>query len=165
SILTSRAATVRAVVGGLLVTVALLGVTQAYAHADRPPATGYAVAARTLPPGTVLDPGAVELVAIDLPPALADRAFRSADVLDGAVTLGPLAAGELVQLSQVLPADVAPAAGVDLSFPVAPERALGGRVQAGERLDLVATYPSEESQVVAADALLLDAVRSDDSLL
>ena len=54
SLIGRRALTLRAATGGLLVTVALLGVSQAYAHADRPPTTGYAVTTSTLAPGEVL---------------------------------------------------------------------------------------------------------------
>jgi hypothetical protein len=165
SLISGRALTLRAAVGGLLVTIALLGVSQAYAHADRPPATGLAVATATLAPGAVLRAGSMELVALDLPRAVAARAFSSLDVLEGAVTLAPLEAGELVQLSQVLPAGTAPTTGVDLSFSISADRALGGDLQPGERLDLVASYPTGDSRVVARGALLTGAASSGDALL
>jgi hypothetical protein len=157
--------TLRAALGALLVTVALLGVSQAYAHADRPPSTGYAVATRPLAPGAVLNAGSVELVPADLPHALAGRAFTATDVLDGAVTLAPLAAGELIQLSQVLPADAAPLAGVELSFPIPADRALGGAVRPGEEVDLVASFPAGPTRVVARDALVTHAAAGGDALL
>jgi Flp pilus assembly protein CpaB len=157
--------TLRAALGALLVTVALLGVSQAYAHADRPPSTGYAVAGHALAPGSVLDPSTVELVPADLPHALAERAFTSTEVLDGAVTLAPLAAGELIQLSQVLPPDEAPLAGVELSFSVAAERALGGSIRPGEEVDLVASFPAGPTRVVARDALVTRATTGGDALL
>ena len=157
--------TLRAALGALLVTVALLGVSQAYAHADRPPSTGYAVAARALDPGAVLSPADLELIPADLPHPLATRAFTSTDALDAAVTLAPLAPGELVQLSQVLPADAAPLAGVELSFPVAGDRALGGSVQPGERVDLVASFPAGATRVVARRALVTHLASGGDALL
>jgi Flp pilus assembly protein CpaB len=165
SLLGRRALTLRAAAGGLLVTIALLGVSQAYAHADRPPTTGFAVATATLAPGAVLGAGSLELVPLDLPRAVAARAFSTLDVLEGAVTLAPLEAGELVQLSQVLPAGTVPARGVDLSFSIAPDRALGGDLQPGERLDLVASYPAGDSRVVARGALLTGAASTGDALL
>jgi hypothetical protein len=145
--------------------VALLGVSQAYAHADRPPSTGYAVAARRLAPGTVLEASAVELVPADLPHPVATRAFSSVDVLEGAVTLAPLEPGELLQLSQVLPADAAPLAGIELSFSVASERALGGSVRPGEQVDLVASFPAGRTRVVARHALVTGATWAGDALL
>ena len=155
----------RAALGALLVTVALLGVSQAYAHADRPPSTGYVVATRPLAPGTVLDPSAIELVPADLPHTVAGRAFTSADALDGAVTLAPLAPGELLQLSQVLPADGAPLAGVELSFALPAERALGGALRPGEEVDLVASFPAGATRIVARRALVTRADTAGDALL
>jgi Flp pilus assembly protein CpaB len=160
-----RLLTLRAALGALLVTVALLGVSQAYAHADRPPTTGYVVAARALDPGTALSPDALDLLPADLPDPLADRAFTSADVLDGAVTLAPLEPGELVLLSQVLPAGTAPAGGVDLAFAVPSERALGGDLRPGEQVDLVASFPAGATRVVARRALVTHAATGGEALL
>lgn len=159
------AVTLRAAAGALLVTVALLAVSQAYAHADRPPTTAYAVAAGTLAPGTALDADSVELVPVDLPAPLADRAFASTDALVGARTLAPLAPGELVLLSQVLPPDAAPDRGVDLAFGLPAERALGGAVRPGEAVDLVASFPSAETRVVARGAIVTQATTPGDDLL
>lgn len=155
----------RAVAGGLLVTLALLGVSQAYAAADRPPATRYAVATGTLPPGTTLGPDDLALVPADLPEATAARAFRSIDALRGAVTLAPLAAGEPLLLSQVLPAGLAPAAGADVAFALDRDRALGGDVRPGETVDLVATFPAGPPRTVARSALVLDAAAAGNGLL
>jgi Flp pilus assembly protein CpaB len=160
-----RALTLRAAVGGLLVTVALLGVSQAYAHADRPPSAAFVVATRTLAPGTALVPDALELLPVDLPPTTARRAFTSVEAVDGAVLLAPLEAGEPILLSQVLPPGAAPTSGVDLSFAVPTERALAGDVAPGERLDLVASFPTGATRVVAHDALLTSASSSGDALL
>ena len=144
--------TLRAALGGLLVTLALLGVSQAYAHADRPPRSGVVVVDRDLPPGTTLAP-------------LADRVFDRPEVLEGATTLAPLAAGEPVLLSQVLPAGVVPDAGVDLSFAVSADRALGGLLQPGERVDLVATPAAGATRVVAEGVTVIDAVSDTEGLL
>lgn len=157
--------TLRAALGGLLVTVALLGVSQAYAHADRPPATGYVVATRVLAPGTPLDETVLDVVPVDLPPTLSARAFSSTAVLAGAVTLAPLAPGELVLLSQVLPAGTAPAAGAALSFAITTDRALGGTLRPGERVDLVATFPGDGTRRVAEGAMVTDSRTETDGLL
>ena len=161
----ARVLTLRAALGALLVTVALLGVSQAYAHADRPPATGYVVAARTVAPGAILSTEALDLLPVDLPDPLADRAFTSIDVLDGAVSLAPLQPGELVLLSQVLPAGTAPAGGVDLAFAVPRERALGGDLRPGELVDLVASFPAGATRVVAQRALVTHADNGGEALL
>jgi Flp pilus assembly protein CpaB len=165
-LMSSRSAlSLRAAVGGLLVTLALLGVSQAYAHADRPPHTGVVVAARTLAPGTVLHRDDLDLVPADLPATTAGRAFTSTEALAGAVTLAPLAPGEPVLLSQVLPTDAAPPSGVDLSFAVTADRALGGSILPGERVDLVATLPAGGTRLVARAALVIGTSNETDGLL
>src|SRR5690606_31198538 len=109
--------------------------------------------------------GIVDLVAADLPTSLAARAFTSVEVLEGAVTLAPLTTGELVQLSQVLPADAATPAGVELSFALATDRALDGAVRPGEQVDLVASTPGGPTRVVARRALVTRTGDGGDALL
>ena len=165
SLLSRPAVTLRAVLGGLLVTLALLGVSQAYAHADRPPRSSVVVVARDVPAGTVLAPDLLGVVAVDLPSPLAGRVFGQPAVLEGATTLAPLATGEPVLLGQVLPAGTAPATGVDVSFAVSADRALGGSLRPGELVDLVATPAAGATRVVAEAATVIDAVGEADGLL
>jgi Flp pilus assembly protein CpaB len=165
SLLARPAVTLRAALGGLLVTVALLGVSQAYAHADRAPGTSYVVAARPLAPGALLDSTDLQLVAADLPSAVAARAFTTTAILDGAVILAPLAPGEPLLLSQVLPAGMSPAEGADLSFAITTDRALGGSVRPGERVDLVATFPGGGTRQVADGAMVIETRTETDGLL
>ena len=155
----------RAAVGALLVTAAVLGVSQAHAAADRPPATAYVIAARPVAPGEVLDPAALDLVRVDLPAPLSGRAFADPAALDGATSLAPLAAGELVLLSQVLPPGTAPARGVDLALALPAERALGGDLRPGEQVDLVATSASSAPRLVARRALVTRVGTGGDTLL
>ena len=157
--------TLRAAIGGLLVTLALLGVSQAYAHADRPPRSGVVVVARDVPAGTVLGPDLLGVVAVDLPSPLAGRVFEQPSVLEGATTLAPLATGEPVLLGQVLPAGTAPTPGVDVSFSVGADRALGGSLRPGELVDLVATPAAGATRVVAESVTVIDAVGESDGLL
>jgi Flp pilus assembly protein CpaB len=165
SLLARPALTLRAALGGLLVTLALLGVSQAYAHADRPPGTGYVVAARSLAPGAALEADDLDLVPAELPPTMAARAFTTTAVLDGAVTLAPLAPGEPVLLSQVLPAGTSPPVGADLSFAITTDRALGGNLRPGERVDLVATFPGGGTRRVAEGAVVIEGRTETDGLL
>ena len=165
SLLARPALTMRAALGGLLVTVALLGVSQAYAHADRTPSTSYVVAAHPLAPGAVLEPSDLDLVAADLPSTVASRAFTTTAVLDGAVILAPLAPGEPLLLSQVLPAGTSPAEGADVSFAITTDRALGGSVRSGERVDLIATFPAGGTRRVADGAVVIETQTETDSLL
>ena len=129
----------RAVVGGLLVTVALLGTWWTSTAASKPPRTSFLVAAHDLSPGHRLERSDLALVVTDLPASLRRRAFTDPSSLVGNVALAPIAGGELVQSAAVgdgkggVPAR-------DLSFVVDADWAAGGTLRAGDRIDLMATY-------------------------
>ena len=82
------------------------------------------VARRDLDPGERLTADDVEVRAVDAAADVAGRSFPDADQLVGAVTLGPVAAGELVQEGSVR-LSAADTSGPEFSFPVDRERALG----------------------------------------
>ena len=148
----------RAVLGGLLVTVAAVGTFAAYGDATAGPTTSYAVAAADLPAGHRIGPDDVSLRAMDLPSAVADRAFTSPDALAGAVALAPLAEGELVQAGALLPPGAGTEPAAELSFAVPADRAVNGTLRPGERVDVLATYgtgAAAETVVVVRSALLL----------
>jgi ribosomal protein S28E/S33 len=79
-------------------------------------------------------------------------AFRDPDRLVGALVVGPVRSGELIQASSVV-------AGADstgdrqLSFPIAAARAVDGTLQVGDLVDVLATYGS------GADATTVAVVR------
>lgn len=146
----------RALVGGLLVAVAAVGFFAAYADLEAGPSTSFVVARRDLPAGARLGPGDLGTEAMDLPAAVAGRSFTDTAVLDGATLVAPLAAGELVQSSSVV-AKPSGAASRELTFAVAGV-ALASTVEAGERIDVLATYGSGEgafTEVVAADVVVV----------
>jgi hypothetical protein len=166
----------RAALGALLVAAAVVGVFAAHERTDGGP-VGQAVAATVaVPVGGRLTADDLTLVAVDLPGGSAGRSFEALDELVGAVTVAPLAPGELVQRSAVLSADTdtntdinadldghddppgaAPGPARDLSLAVPRDRALGGALQAGERVDVLATYgtgPDAYTAVVARSALV-----------
>ncbi len=147
----------RAVVGGLLIAVAAVGVFAAWSGAGKNPTTRYIVASRTIAAGTVLDRADLTTVAIDLPDAVAGRSFSNIAVLEHAVTLGPLEAGELVQSGNVLPGRRAKRR-PELSFGIDAERAVAGTLRAGDRIDILVTYGTgagSVTQVVSTDAVVL----------
>jgi Flp pilus assembly protein CpaB len=141
----------RALVGGLLVPVAAVVVFAAYAGAEDRPSSSVVVARRALDPGQRLTLDDVEVRSIDVPADVADRSFSDASRLVGAVALGPIGAGELVQQGSVR-ADAADGTGPEFSFAVDRERALAGDVRSGEEVDLLATFGSgsDASTVVVA---------------
>lgn len=146
----------RAVVGAFLVVVAAVGTFGAYLTATAAPTTSYLVADRAFELGDVVTEAdlvgagaAVRAVAMDLPAELAARAHASDSAslerLLGQVVVAPIAPGDLLLASQF--ADVAAVdGGVVLSFSLAADRALAGRLEVGEQVDLVATYAAAGAQ-------------------
>lgn len=153
----------RAIVGGLLVTVAAIGTFAAYANAAAGPTRSFLVAAHPLRAGQRLASADVRAVPMELPDAVAGEAFTSAAELDGATVLAPLDADQLIAPAAVRRADEQePAAGSrELSFAIDRDKALDGHLQRGELVDLVATYGNgvdaytsvvaRRAQVVAVD--------------
>lgn len=128
----------RAVAGGLLVAVAAVLVFSAYAGAGERPQRSMVVTRREVAPGHTIGPEDVEVRTGDLPDELIGRSFDSIDEVLGAVTLGPLDQGDLVQSGTIRlgAGDDRP----EFSFPVEREQALAGDVRAGEEVDLLATF-------------------------
>jgi Flp pilus assembly protein CpaB len=150
----------RALVGGLLVIVAAVGVFAAYQGAGSVPATSYVVAEATLAPGTRLTARVLSTAAIDLPDTQADRAYTSIEQLEGAVTLAPLEPGDLIMGSAVLDASRATGdqAAHEFSFSVDRDHAMNGGLVVGDRVDVLATYGAGEASytiVAARDATVL----------
>ncbi len=126
-------------VGGLLVATSVVGIFAAYQGANGGPSASYVVVAEDLAIGTPLDGSVLELSAIDLPRAIAARAYRDPSELVGQVTVAPLADGDLVQASSVVEAG-AGAPAHELSFALDTDRVVNGRLDAGERVDVLVTY-------------------------
>ena len=146
----------RAVAGAFLVTAAAVGVFAAYLNATAAPSTEWLVAATEIAPGDVLDAGALDTVAIDVPEAQRDR-LVPADALDrvtGRVALGPVRDGDLLQWTTVLAVE-APDGATTFTFSLPATRvAFRGDLAAGDRIDIVATY-SDTTVYVARDVQLL----------
>lgn len=137
----------RAAVGGLLVAISALGIFQAYGGAGGTPSTSYVVAAHAIAPGTVLRASDLRLQPLALPAPSRARAFSASSVLVGAVTAGPLAAGELVQSSAVVRGGATP---YEVSVSLDADRAVDGHLEAGDRVDVVATYGTGSSAYTEA---------------
>jgi len=147
----------RAVVGGLLVAVAAVGIFAAYAGASRGPSARYVVAARTLAPGHRMSSADLRTVTMDLPRNVAARAFRDPAAVIRGVTLGPLEQGELVQSANILPARSGRARS-QFSFGLDADRAVDGSLRPGDRVDVLVTYGSgsgSSTQIVLRSAELL----------
>jgi Flp pilus assembly protein CpaB len=132
--------------GALLVAVAAVGAFAAASGATADPRRPYLVARADLAVGHRIARADLAVGRMDLPAYLGNgRAFTPADArrLVGAVVLGPVSRGELVQAGSVLFDGAGPAVGArHVSFPIDPARAVGGTLRPGEFVDVLATYGS-----------------------
>jgi Flp pilus assembly protein CpaB len=150
----------RAIVGGLLVAIAGVSTFLAWQQASGAADTSYAVAARPIRPGQSLTDADVHFEPLDLPAGLAAAAFSDASTLAGRVALGPIGDGELVQLGQVSdPGQANPAA--ELSFSIARDRAVDGRLRSGDLVDVFVTDDTGTTAVAEA-VQVVDATTRDD---
>jgi Flp pilus assembly protein CpaB len=141
------------VVGGFLVTAAAAGIFAAYTGATSQHGVTYVVARHTLTVGQRITSADLTTTPMVLSPAIGNElAFRDPGRLVGALVVGPVQAGELIQASSVV-------AGADatgdrqLSFPIAAARAVDGTLKVGDLVDVLTTYGS------GADATTVAVVR------
>jgi Flp pilus assembly protein CpaB len=132
----------RAVVGALLIAVAVVGIFAAYTSSNARPRQLYVVAARDLPAGTRLTDADLSVAALDVPDAgLRKVLFGSGAMLTsrGATTIAHISAGELIEGSAV----VGRAGGPDsreVSIQIDRARAVGGTLKSGEYVDVLGTF-------------------------
>lgn len=118
----------------------------------------YVVAARPIGPGQRLSAGDLRSLPLDLPPTLRRAAITDAADAVGAVALGPMAAGELVQAGALADPAGAPDER-EISFVVETDWAVAGTLRVGDRIDVFATDEAPGGR--AATRVLADAtVRS-----
>lgn len=130
----------RAVLGGLLVAASVVGLFYASTRTDEGPTASYVVARHDLPPGARLTAGDLVRATMELPPGHSERVFTDPAVLEGATTVAPLAAGDLVQSSSVVAKPSGPSSR-EVTFSV-PRSTLAPTLEHGERVDVLATYGS-----------------------
>lgn len=132
--------------------VAAVGIFAAVSGAGRGPGTRVVVAARDVAPGMVLEEGDLDVVRLDLPDRLAGRVFTAPSQVVGAVAVGPLSAGELVQAGGLTDA-TATVPTFSLAVPTA--AANGGQLQRGDTVQVFATYGTDATattRLLAPDA-------------
>jgi len=148
----------RAVFGGFLVAVAVVGTVAAQQVATGPPSTRYVVAADTLPAGRAIGPGDLTTRAVELPATLAQRAYRDPAQLLGRVLAATVGEGELVQGSALAGRGLL-AGEREVSFTADPARSLGQRIGTGDVVDLYATAAQGEgggTEQVVRSARIID---------
>ncbi len=157
-------------VGGLLVTIAMVGTFATYSRDDAPPADRVLVLRRDVRAGELLGADDVHEDRADLPEAAREAALDSAQQLAGAIALAPGQAGDLLQRSAVLlpdEADPATESRREFSLPIERDRALNGEIARGETVDVLATYGTGESAytvTVARRAQVVDVAETSGGL-
>lgn len=137
----------RAVLGGVLMAAAAVGVYLAYDQASARPTDSVVVASHAIRVGEVLTPDDLDTIEADLPGGAADATFATVEALTGRVALGPIAEGEIVQAGSVTEQRMATALHeVAISLPRA--NLAVGRLKQGERVDVFVTYDDTTTSVV-----------------
>lgn len=139
----------RSAVGGLLVTVAMLGTWFMVTGRNDTALQPHVVARVDLPAGRRLDLGDLDIVHLDLPAAQRARTFSDVEQLVDVVTRGPIAEGELIQSGAL--GSAADGAGVQFSFTIEQEWAVGGAIAVGDQIDLYALGSDDRSIRVLED--------------
>lgn len=145
----------RAVIGGLLVVIAVVGIFLAYERATAAHASSYVVATHAIRPGDHIRASDLTSRPINLPASLRGRAFASAAAVKGAVALGPIGAGELVQRSLVTASPSDPTRNL-VSFAVNRDHAVAGHLGPGDRIAVLVGTGGQAPKVVASDLQVVD---------
>jgi hypothetical protein len=154
----------RAVVGGVLMAVAAIGVFLAVRGASTRETHPVVVAASAIHVGDAIEADDVEVVDADLPADQAQVTFGTAEDVVGHVALGPIGEGEVLQASAVT-TDAARGDGLaEISLRLPRAQVAVGRLAEGDRVDVYVTYDDRTSSVVRGVVVVRLSVDDDDSL-
>lgn len=144
----------RAIAGGLLVALAVLGTFALSASASADGRRPYVIAARDLSAGHVVGADDVALVRLSLDGSVAQSGFTGEEAVVGATLVGPIRSGELVQAGSV--STRREATGLpQISFAIPAARALGGDLKSGETIDVL--FMAKNSDAGFAEVAVSDA--------
>ncbi len=133
----------RAVLGGLLITLAVLGVLLASRLGDDATFQNVVVARQDLAPGTVIEAAHVAQIRLRLDES-ADWVIPTTEEVIGSVLLGPVGRLEFVQRSNVAETESGsvPSGLAEVSIAIEPERA-PATLASGELVSILATFDSD----------------------
>lgn len=157
----------RALLGGVLVGAALVGAVGLARSASTPPVEPVVVAAADIAPGEPLGPHNLSVRELAMPAEVLPGTYADPDALLGTVARGYLEPGELLQPGSVVESTAlqrAAAPAMEVSLRIDADRAVEGRLEAGDRVDVLATYGNgldAVTLVVLADAPVLSVSRAD----
>ena len=153
---------VRIVVGVLLVALSVIGGLRLAAAADHTVAV--VAVARDLPANHVLTTGDLVVTRVHVSDSVLEGLVRSPGraALTGRVLLFPVSADALLSGNAVA---ARPRQGREITVPVTPEHALGGRVRLGDRVDVLGSFTKSTKNArtltVVHDAEVVEMVRSE----
>jgi Flp pilus assembly protein CpaB len=150
----------RAVVGGLLVALAAVGLLLAHQAATRRHATDYLVARHSIPAGSHIRSADLAFAPMDLYAGTAAHAFRTSAAVLGSTATTDIGSGELIQRSAVgSRRAVTSGPARRLTLDLDPARALDGSVVAGDRVDIIGSGDDADTTSVIARRVLVVAIR------
>jgi pilus assembly protein CpaB len=121
------------------------------------------VAARDLAQDSVLAPGDIEAVEVRLPARVSAGYAPAVASVYGEVVTRPIRAGEIVP-SGWLARSATPRAARSITIPIEIEHAVGGALQAGDRVDILVTFDPENVRartvLLARSVEVLDVVET-----
>ena len=153
---------IRIVVGVLLVALSVIGGIRLAAAADH--TVGVIAVARDLPANHVLTNEDLVVTRVHVSDSVLDGLVRSSgrSALTGRVLLFPVASDALLVRSAVA---ARPRQGREITVPVTPEHALGGRVRLGDRVDVLGSFTKSTKNArtltVVHGAEVVETVRSE----
>ena len=159
-----RLPTGRAVLGGLLVTLAVLGVLLATRLGNDATFQDVVLAREDLAPGTVIEPQHIAQIRLRLDES-ADWVISDPESIYGSVLLGPVGRLEFVQNSNVAEGtpDSVPSGLAEVSIEIAPGRA-PATLAPGELVTILATFDDEDPAVtrLIADRVVVLSFNNED---
>lgn len=135
----------RAVIGALLVTLAVVGLFASFRRSQAETGSSYVIVANTVPNGSVIEADDLAVRLLDLG-EIGGTTFRSIPDAVGSIAIQTLVPGQLLQEANVVaPTEpgTAVANTVEVSFSVERPRALNGAIQPGEVVDIIATLEAD----------------------
>lgn len=152
----------RALIGGLLVTLAGVAAFTSVARAGATPGRNVVVASHDLAIGQHITDADIETILVPLSDEIAAHSYPATDRLLGAVAIAPIASGELIQRSSVV-ADDGAGSSPEFSIPVDRDHAVNGSIRPGESVDVLATYGTGNDAVTVVLARDARVIRVEDT--
>jgi hypothetical protein len=158
----------RAVIGALLIAGSGVGLLLAHQAATAPHLQSWLVAATDVQPGERIEAADLLLVPMDLAPETARRAFATGDPVVGQVARAALSPGDLVRRTDVGREIATQGPARRLTLDLSPAQALGGRLERGDRVDVLgsATAAADAGSggtTLLASSVLVDAIERPDA--